>query len=286
MDTSLKIKEQEHHGLLTDVEGSRDPGDESRLRPAWLSGGRSHKAIVFVLLTSIVVNLLFLFLFLFPPTAPEASDVEPPSKYAHLRRNREEPYVVVTEYSTANESYQNQLWHDINVDSAVVALSDEWAAQHDLRTAQRFPWDQSKGIYILHGFHNLHCLKIIYIALSEFRIGHPQTRSWHHVSHCVDALRRQILCDADDTPRATDRREEVVSGVHQHRKCRSWDELEAFAKRHTACYKRPENPESDPHSKLDRFKHCPPDSGYVVTDDYKPTDELIVGLPEESLDLP
>jgi len=99
----------------------------------------------------------------------------------------------------------------------------------------------------------------------------------------MDALRRQVICDADDTPRATERRAEVVSGLLQHRKCRSWEALEEFAKQHTACYKRPEQP--DGKSRLERFKHCPPDSGYVVTNDYAPTDEFLVGLPEESIEL-
>ncbi|KAJ8128840.1 hypothetical protein O1611_g4793 [Lasiodiplodia mahajangana] len=189
----------------------------------------------------------------------------------------------MTPYGGGNETLQDQLWYSINVDSAVVALSDDWASRHGLRKAQRFPWDQSKGIYILHGFHNLHCLKIVYISISEYRRGAPQTRSWHHISHCLDALRRQIICDADDTPRATDRRVEVVSGLRQHRRCRSWEQLEDFAKRHTACYKRPDNPDAEGPSNLDRFKHCPPGSGYMVTENYVPTEELLMGLPEESL---
>ncbi|KAI0915158.1 hypothetical protein F4823DRAFT_621417 [Ustulina deusta] len=86
----------------------------------------------------------------------------------------------------------------------------------------------TKGLYILHSVHNLYCLRNIYISLRKYRCG--------------------IVCDAE--PRATDRRPEVD-----------------FAKRHTACYKRPENAERDGPKKLDRFKHCPPGSGYVVTDD-------------------
>ncbi|KAI3337673.1 hypothetical protein F4824DRAFT_489000 [Ustulina deusta] len=105
----------------------------------------------------------------------------------------------------------------------------------------------TKGLYILHSIHNLYYLKNIYISLRKYRCG--------------------IVCDADDTPRATDRRPEVVAGLEYHRMCRSWDALEDFAKRHTACYKRPENAERDGPKKLDRFKHCPPGSGYVVTDD-------------------
>ncbi|KAI0907488.1 hypothetical protein F4823DRAFT_602887 [Ustulina deusta] len=269
----------EQRGLLEDDDGSRHIEKsliESFSRP--YTETRIQKVLLFVLSASIAFNVFLTTLYFRPSSQSEA-----PTKYAHLKRVRDEPYVIVTPYSSENETLQDQLWYNINVNSAVVALSDDWVAQHDLRKAQRFPWDQSKGIYILHGFHNLHCLKIVYISISEYRRGIPQTRSWHHISHCLDALRRQIICDADDTPRATDRRVEVVSGLHQHRQCRSWEQLEDFARRHTACYKRPENPDEGKSSKLDRFKHCPPDSGYVVTDDYVPTEELLEGLPEESL---
>ncbi|KAI1382423.1 hypothetical protein F4677DRAFT_401883 [Hypoxylon crocopeplum] len=271
---------EEHDGLLKgSKQTDNDNDEESPLPSAYSNGNRRYGLFVVLLAASIILNLVLFLLICYPSSTPE-----PPSKYANMQRNREEPYVLVTKYSSDNETLQDQMWHGINVDPAVVALSDEWAIQHGLRTAQRFPWDQTKGIYILHGFHNLHCLKVIYISLSEYRRGLSQSRSWHHISHCLDALRRQIICDADDTPRATDRRAEVLSGVWQHRKCRSWEELENFAKQHTACYKPPEDPESDSKPKLERFKHCPPSSGYVITDDYVPLDEFMEGLPDESLE--
>lgn len=275
------MKTEEGHGLLTDVDGL---GNSTRFSHPLLN--RASKVSLRILLlqllliASTIINIFCLVLFLMPHTT------EPVSEFAHLRRHLEEPYVRITNYASSNASIQDQLWHDINIDHGVVALSDEWAARHNLRTAQRFPWDQTKGIYILHGYHNLHCLKLIHTSLSEFRRGVPQSRSSHHIVHCMDALRRQILCDADDTPRATERRAEVVSGVGQHRTCRSWKDLEEFSKRHTACYKRPEDPEGEGKDIMERFKHCPPGSGYVVTDDYVPTDEIMTGLPEESLENP
>ncbi|KAL4766805.1 hypothetical protein BDW60DRAFT_212590 [Aspergillus nidulans var. acristatus] len=204
-----------------------------------------------------------------------------PSSYANLHLTRTEPYVLLTDYSSSNTTLADTLWHSINIDSSVIALSNSFAASHNLRTAQRFPWDTSKGIYILHGFHNLHCLKIIYISLFEFWNSHAQSRTWHHISYCLDTLRRQVLCDADDTPRATDRRLEVVSGVGQHRVCRDWGQLESWAKAHTACYKRPEKPEDEVG--LMRFMHCPEGSGYVVDKGYVPEEEILTGLPEESI---
>ncbi|KAE8154332.1 hypothetical protein BDV25DRAFT_116385 [Aspergillus avenaceus] len=270
-DAELLMGQDEHNNHSHD-DSWRAPTPCKRCHQRWWFIG--------LLLVSILVNIILLVNLL---RSPVASPDDPTTKFAGLQRTIEEPFVRMTKYSSENETLQDQLWHDINVDHGVVALSDEWAMQHGLRTAQRFPWDQSKGIYILHGYHNLHCLKIIHISISEYRNGQPQSRSWHHISHCMDALRRQVLCDADDTPRATERRAEVVSGVLQHRKCRSWEALEQFAKQHTACYKRPEKPDGVPI--IERYKHCPPGSGYVVDDDYVPTDEFLVGLPEESLDV-
>ncbi|KAL4954954.1 hypothetical protein BDW69DRAFT_183019 [Aspergillus filifer] len=217
-----------------------------------------------------------------PVPATEQQSTESP--FAGLTRNITIPYVLLTDYASPNTSLSDPLWSSINIDAGVIALSDSYAKSHNLRTAQRFPWDTSKGIYILHGYHNLHCLKIIHISLSEYRSNKTQSRSWHHISHCMDALRRQILCDADDTPRATERRKEVVTGLGQYRQCRDWDALEEWAKRHTACYKRPVNGD-DGLPVLERFKHCPPDSGYVIDDEYVPEEEVLVGLPGENIAL-
>ena len=182
---------------------------------------------------------------------------------------------------STNASVAATLWHDIDIDSGVVALSDDYVASKDLLPAQRFPWDETKGIYIIHGYHNLHCLvqsfpllplqvlvhvdvcdqKIIYISLLEYRLGEVQSRKWAHISHCFDALRRQVLCDADDTPRAVQRDLDGVSGVGQYRKCRDWNRLEKWAKQHTACYRRPERPVEGMRN-IEKYKHCPEGSEY------------------------
>ena len=78
--------------------------------------------------------------------------------------------------------------------------------------------------------------------MMEHRQNETQSRQWHHISHCFDALRRQIICDADDTPRNTQAGMEGVSGTGQFRQCKDWDQLESWAKQHTACYKHPDRP--------------------------------------------
>lgn len=73
----------------------------------------------------------------------------------------------MTEYRLENTTLTGELWYNINGNSAVAALLDKWARERYLRTAQRFPWDKSKGVYILHEYHSLHCPKIIYISLNK-----------------------------------------------------------------------------------------------------------------------
>ena len=85
---------------------------------------------------------------------------DPTQNYpASLSRHLTEPYYEETPFSDdQNDSFAANLWHDIDIDSGVIALSDDYVASKSLLPAQRFPWDATKGIYIIHGYHNLHCL--------------------------------------------------------------------------------------------------------------------------------
>ncbi|KAF4628165.1 hypothetical protein G7Y89_g9992 [Cudoniella acicularis] len=59
-------------------------------------------------------------------------------------------------YTDANDTFRDQLWLDINVDDGMIALPDEYVEEMGLPISQRFPWDDSKGIYLLQAYHNIH----------------------------------------------------------------------------------------------------------------------------------
>ncbi len=80
------------------------------------------------------------------------------SPQANLERNVPVPFAKGTPYTNPNETLADKLWDDINIDVGMVALPEEFVAAHGLPIAQRFPWDRSKGIYLLNGHHNLHCI--------------------------------------------------------------------------------------------------------------------------------
>lgn len=55
-----------------------------------------------------------------------------------------------------------------------------------------------------------------------------------HSTHCIDAVRQSIMCNAADT--LLYKRYNVSDGDGQMRKCRNWGALRDWASKHSACY--------------------------------------------------
>jgi hypothetical protein len=63
------------------------------------------------------------------------------------------------EWSGHNETVVDKLWDDFDVDVGSIALTYEYAAQNGLVTdANEYPWDNTKGMYYVRAFHDMHCL--------------------------------------------------------------------------------------------------------------------------------
>ena len=60
----------------------------------------------------------------------------------------------------ANQTLEDQLWEapELDIDNGIVAVADYWAADRNIPLSQRWPWDGTKGVYLLSGFHNVHCI--------------------------------------------------------------------------------------------------------------------------------
>lgn len=79
---------------------------------------------------------------------------------AGLIRNVSVPIYSSTEYGPAvgTPEERNALWGALDISPGIIALPDEYAAEKGLPRSQRFPWDKSKGIYVIGAFHQMHCL--------------------------------------------------------------------------------------------------------------------------------
>lgn len=89
----------------------------------------------------------------------------------------------------------------------------------------------------------------------------PQTQHFRHVGHCLEAFRQDIICNADDTPRYTGiskiPTKGPTSGLGQVKMCRDWQQLQTWAREHSACYKYDPTSSDVHHVDLSRFKYCP-----------------------------
>ena len=92
--------------------------------------------------------------------------------------------------------------------------------------------------------------------------GNPPIVNPQHVYHCLDALRQDITCTADDTPMPTIKKPHLI-GNGQVRMCRNMDKIIEWtqAPERQACYRRLTDYTRVAH-KLERFAFCPKDSEY------------------------
>ncbi|KAF2656068.1 hypothetical protein K491DRAFT_555837, partial [Lophiostoma macrostomum CBS 122681] len=178
---------------------------------------------------------------------------------AGLQRNMARPW---TPLEAHNDTEQDDIWARTHYDIGQIALSDDYAQSVGLPRAQRFPWDSSKGIYLLNAYHNLHCVKTIRKSLTNFRSGAPQSSPWGHIQHCLLVLRDEIMCNADDVPRYTGFQADRASGQGQYRMCRDFSKLEDWATQHTACWRHVGVESELGFRELDRYRFCPEGSPY------------------------
>ncbi|KAJ5405736.1 fluconazole resistance protein 1 [Penicillium sp. CMV-2018d] len=144
------------------------------------------------------------------------------------------------------------MWDSINLDAMVIAPTIEWAQEMGLTDSWDFPWDRKRKIYFLKVIHQMHCLKNIRRAVKQLMSKEENNVKFAHIEHCLDTLRQDLMCKADDTPMPS---LELVNaaGEGQVLKCKNFDKLVAWAKHpdRDACYKRGNDYEPPLHS-IDR----------------------------------
>lgn len=179
------------------------------------------------------------------------------SKYAGLEYDTPRPLIHSTEFSAAeNHTRRQELWDNINFDAGMIYITPEHAADMELPPAQDFPWDPELKVYLLNGYHNLHCLQSIQRSFVELLAGLSPTYPMPHVMHCLDVLRDDVICHADDTPRYTTTTKKPESGMGQMRQCRNWGKLEEWAKKYSGCW-RYLDAKHDESSEIWRWTYCP-----------------------------
>ncbi|KAH6857238.1 hypothetical protein BKA58DRAFT_325394 [Alternaria rosae] len=219
---------------------------------------RSFVAYMSILLLSLSANILLVM----DNAKLRIAHSPAKSNYSGLAYDTAVPYHASTKYwhPNASDSDMEAAWDAIDTNAMAVSLDDRFAKRVGLPNSTRFPWDTQRSIYYVKGIHDLHCLKLIRKAIVSKHSDKPQLFNLLHIYHCLDGLRQDVMCNADDTPIPAPVTHH--SGEGQLRQCRDWDKLIAWATRpdQHACYEFDDYHEAT--NTLENFAFCPPGSPY------------------------
>ncbi|KAI9743053.1 MAG: hypothetical protein M1818_003348 [Claussenomyces sp. TS43310] len=201
------------------------------------------------------------------------------------------PVAVPSEFgSPSNLTRTDAVWEALDTSRGFVALDK---GQRNVPLSDPFPWDLSKAVYQLNGFHSLHCLvrvtlvlmtfstdrtpwgkgltrkqRVIYISIRQLQRNETQRYDFAHVLHCLDSLRADVTCAADDTPLSIGSQAQEDLKMVQTRRCRDWTQLEDWAAENSACFQGRE-PGEPGYQTIEEWRHCPERSPYrSVVEDY------------------
>jgi len=186
------------------------------------------------------------------------------SKYSKLELDSNATWI--SDLGEETQAHWEDRLEAISIDEGIIAVSKEWAEENDLGETSIFPWDENKRVYAIHAYHGLHCIRLIYRFVKEIRDDDKQATRVpiDHVIHCLDAMRKDVMCYADDTPRPRRYRANSTAAIKvagEPRQCRDWSALERWAKERTACFQ-PGN--AVPGDMLrSQMRFCPDNSPYM-----------------------
>ena len=109
--------------------------------------------------------------------------------------------------------------------------------------------------------------KNIHRLLYDAHHSRPLSRDVGHAMHCLDHIRKDTLCNADDFLLPTPPDHYGMQGPQgQARVCRDWDRLLGWADAHHACYRHITDDErgfAKEHAEMERYANCPEGSPYM-----------------------
>lgn len=142
--------------------------------------------------------------------------------------------MLSTDWSNGNTTLVDELWDGLAPNVGMVAVGVDMGTNVELYSTEPFPWDSSKGVYMLEGYHS------IITSTASMLCGR------------MPSVSQTIPCGQLVAKNA---------GRRPHKQCRDWDQLERWALQNSACFKR----FPDGHAKrktLEDWRWCPEGSPY------------------------
>ena len=105
-----------------------------------------------------------------------------------------------TEYSSANQTSQDKMWDSILWTHGMVAMDREWAKSQNWPESMPLPGNETKAIWLLEAYHEVHCLGVLRNTMRESFAGSSfadQPTMQAHVAHCFDYLLQVCVISFD-----------------------------------------------------------------------------------------
>ncbi|KAF2740754.1 hypothetical protein EJ04DRAFT_164736 [Polyplosphaeria fusca] len=139
------------------------------------------------------------------------------------------PYIMRSPYVDSNSTIADAHWESLDLDRGWIAMSHSYAIERGMLAGLPLPDDPEKGLFVLDGYHQMHCLMTLrtdmYAMLRGEHPPHPES----HWRHCFNLIRQAIQCHADDTP---------LSHLEASlRPCQSWAKMDQWLAAHDTCWR-------------------------------------------------
>ncbi|KAI9650468.1 hypothetical protein NHQ30_000484 [Ciborinia camelliae] len=183
------------------------------------------------------------------------------SKYAKLPSDVTHTYQFYTDYWGENETLVDELWENINVDPVAVATL---GTPTKASTSSKF----TIACTVLYEISRhraepslTQSQKVMRKAFKDLLATQENKIEMHHVWHCLDSLRQDLMCRVDDTPMPIPPGQGNVVGNTQMMMCRDLNKLREWSQEgeRNACYREVNDYRPVAHS-LERHAFCPEDS--------------------------
>ncbi|PMD19849.1 hypothetical protein NA56DRAFT_602260 [Hyaloscypha hepaticicola] len=99
-----------------------------------------------------------------------------------------------------NKTDSDELWASlIPAGGGLVTLPKSIAREKELWPTPEDPYNSENSIYLLSGFHHIHCLTAIRDHIWHGKTHTKHQWSWPHLIHCLDTIRQTLMCNIDTT---------------------------------------------------------------------------------------
>lgn len=77
-----------------------------------------------------------------------------------------------TPYGSENDTEAGPLWEAINTAHGGIAIDHDFAAKNQWQKSMPVPGDETKGLYLLESYHQLHCLVGFLPGMADSKLEH------------------------------------------------------------------------------------------------------------------